>query len=226
MARKKLKPVTIAGIEFDALVDEQKSYSSSIPTYPVEGGYPVSDTIINDPIQIQMTLYISNTPVTWLYRHGRSTDRIDKICKEIENMWFEKKLVKVVTTDCIYTNMGITSISIKKSRELGYAREIPITMQKVVVTKRKVTKIPSYILKSGTTKTSAGTASTSKKSSKTSSKSTSSTKKSTSSSNSKSSGTSSSSKKSSSSKTSSKLKSSAKKNKSILYGVADKFGFI
>ena len=75
MERKK-QPVTIWGIEFDALIDEQKTLSSTIPVYPVEEGFPVSDTIINNPVSINLSLYISNTPVTWLYRHGTAPDRV------------------------------------------------------------------------------------------------------------------------------------------------------
>lgn len=45
MARN-LKPVSIAGIEGDALISEDISYSTDIPEYPVENGYNVSDTII------------------------------------------------------------------------------------------------------------------------------------------------------------------------------------
>lgn len=157
----KMKPVTIWGIEFDALIDESKTLSSTIPIYPVEKGFPVSDTIINDPVSLQLTLYVSNTPVTWLYRHGSSTDRIIKICNLIEKKWEEKKLTKIVTSDTIYKDFGITSISIKKSREIGYAREISITAQKVRKTKKKTVKIPSYILKSGKTMANAGIASTS-----------------------------------------------------------------
>lgn len=207
MARKALQPVTVAGIEFDALIDEQKNMSASVPVYPVEDGFPTSDAIILDPITIQMTLYVTNTPVTWLKRHGNSVDRVLMICNQIENMWLDKKTVKVVTTDAIYTNMGITSLSIKKSREIGYAREISIQLQKVSVTKRKTVKIPSYILKSGETLANGGTASTSTSSSKSSG----------------SSATASSSNSSSSSKSSS---SNAQKSQSILYGVANGLGFI
>ena len=39
MART-LKPVSVAGIEFDALIDETKTLSATIPTYPVEDGFP------------------------------------------------------------------------------------------------------------------------------------------------------------------------------------------
>ena len=50
MAKRSLQPVSIWGIEFDALVDETKSLSATVPAYPVESGFPVSDTIILDPI--------------------------------------------------------------------------------------------------------------------------------------------------------------------------------
>lgn len=204
MARK-LKPVTIWGIEFDALIDEQKTLSSTIPNYPVEDGFPVSDTIINSPIQIQMTLYLSNTPVTWLYRHGSSMNRVNRICEMIEEKWFEKQLTKVITTDAIYTNMGITSLTIKKSREIGYAREISVTMQKVEVTEQKTVGIPSYILKSGETMGNAGKASTSKTSSLAGN----------------SSGAA-----SSSGSGNGSGNSDAKNKQSILYGVANGMGFI
>ena len=159
---KKLQPVSVWGIEFDALIDETKSMTSKIPEYPVEDGFSVSDTIINEPIQLSMTLYLSNTPVTWLYRHGSSNGRIQRICKMIEEQWFQKNLTKIVTSDATYTNMGLTSISIKKSKDLGYAREISITAKKVRVTERKTVSVPDYILKSGQSMADAGKASTSK----------------------------------------------------------------
>lgn len=214
MAKAK-QPVTIWGIEFDALIDEQKTFSSTIPTYPVEEGFPITDTIINDPISLSLSLYVSNTPVTWLYRHGSSADRVVRICNQIEEKWLEKKLAKIVTSDAIYKDMGITSISIKKSKEIGYAREISVTAQKVRITKRKTVKIPSYILKAGETMASAGKATTSSTSGKSVSSST----------GSGSGGNSGSSSGNSSGKGNSGS-DAAKKNQSILYGVASGLGFI
>ena len=205
MARKVLQPVSIWGIEFDALVDETKTLSSTVPAYPVENGFPVSDTIILDPISISMTLYVSNTPVTWLYRHGSSTDRVNKICELIEQKWLEKELAKIVTSDTIYTDMGITSISIKKSKEIGYAREISISAQKIRITSRETTEVPDYILKSGKTKSNSGTASTSNASEKASAGS---------------------SESANTGGSGGGSGSDAKKGRSILYGVGDGLGFI
>lgn len=156
---RKKQPVSIWGIEFDALIDEQKTMSSKIPVYPVENGFPVSDTITNEPLSLNLNLYISNTPVTWLFRHGTSKDRVTMICNLIEKKWLEKNLTKIVTSDTIYTDMGITSIVIKKSSDIGYAREVSVTAQKVYITKKRTTVIPNYSLKSGKSKASAGKAS-------------------------------------------------------------------
>lgn len=156
---RKKQPVSIWGIEFDALIDEQKTMSSKIPVYPIENGFPVSDTITNEPLSLSLNLYISNTPVTWLFRHGTSKDRVNMICNLIEKKWLEKNLTKIVTSDTIYTDMGITSIVIKKSSDIGYAREVSVTAQKVYITKKRTTVIPNYSLKSGKSKASAGKAS-------------------------------------------------------------------
>lgn len=204
MARSSLKPVTVAGIEFDALIDEQKNLSASIPSYPVEEGFPVSDTIILEPLEIQMNLYVSNTPVTWLYRHGASHDRVERICGMIEQLWFSRSLVKVVTTDSIYTNMGITSLSIKKSKEIGYAREISVSMTKVRTTQRQTVDIPSYLLKSGATKAEAGRAAVSSEPARSSSTAAS----------------------SAAAAGGSKAQNPSKKSQSILYGAAKGLGFI
>lgn len=169
MAKKKLKPCSVWGIEFDAMIEEQRNYSASIPSYPVEDGFNISDTIINEPLVLQLTLYVSNTPVTFLYRHKNTKNRVTKICEQIEKKWLSKQLTKIVTSDAIYKDMGITSISIKKSAEIGYAREISVTARKVYKTSRKVSKIPKHILKAGKSMAKAGKASVSKTSARVSS---------------------------------------------------------
>ena len=153
-----------------------------------------------------ITLYISDSPATWRNRkgHSPSAGRTKKICEKFEKLYFRRKLVKVVTTDKIYTNMGITSMSISHSSEIGYARQIQFSLKKVYVTKRKTVYIPKYILQSGESKKSAGTATTSSSSSNSSS---------------------SSSSKSGSSGGSGNKSGSGKKG-SILYNIGKKTGFL
>lgn len=222
MARNGLKPVSVAGIEFDALVEETKTLSATVPAYPVEDGFPVSDTIVLDPLALSMTLYVSATPVTWLYRHGSASTRVTEICDQIEALWLSREPVKIVTTDAIYTDMGITSVTVKKSRDIGYAREISLTAQKIRVTSRKTADIPSYLLKSGESKAGAGAAATSK-TSKASGKTS---KASASGKTSSGAGSSSAAKSSGGSSGAAKSSGNAKKSASVLYGIASGLKFI
>ena len=168
---RNLRPVSIAGLEFDTLVEEEKGMSATVPVYPVENGFVVSDAIINDPMTLHLTLFVSVAQVTWKGRggHENGISHIDRVVKRLEEIWQNKDTVKIVTSDAIYTNMGLTSIAIKKSSELGYSREIDLEATKVLKTKRKKTKIPTYCLKSGDSKQKAGSASTSGTSAKSSS---------------------------------------------------------
>lgn len=158
--KKPLQPVSIEGIEFDALVSENKSYTATIPTYPVEEGFPVSDTIINDPITVSMSLFLTPTPVTWMFKHQIGHARVELVCKQLEELYLSKKLVKIVTCDTIYESMGITSLEIQKTSEQGYSRQVNITAQKVRVTSKETTDIPEDVAKSGATQADAGAAAT------------------------------------------------------------------
>lgn len=159
MARAK-QPVSVGGIEFDALIDSDEGYESQVPEYPTEKGFSVSDTIVLKPEILNMTLYVTDTPVTWRNRHGSGVGRTEGIVKKLKDLYFTKQPVEIVTTDTVYTDMAITSMNIKKSGEVGYAREIPIAFKKIVVTETATVTIPDSYGKSGTTGASGGTAST------------------------------------------------------------------
>lgn len=159
MARAK-QPVSIDGIEFDALLDQSMDYEADVPEYPTEKGFSVSDNISLKPEILSMTLYVSDTPVTWKSRFGSGKGRVEKVVKQLQDLYFAKKVVTVVTSDAVFDSMAITSISFSKSADVGYAREIPISLKKIIVTESSTTSIPDSYGKSGTTGASAGTANT------------------------------------------------------------------
>ena len=159
---KALRPVSIAGIEFDALIAESRTLSADTPEYPVETGYTVSDSIILKPETLDMTLYLTDSPVTWKRRFGGGPGRVQSVIKRLEDAYFGKEPVTVVTTDKTYTNMAIVSISISKTLEAGYAHEIPVSLKEIRVTKSATTTIPASYGKSGKTKSNAGTSGTKK----------------------------------------------------------------
>lgn len=160
MAKAK-QPVSINGIEFDALIDETRTLEAAVPEYAVEKGYMVSDSIILNPEKLAMTLFVTNTPVTWRTRHGINPGRVEEVVKKLEELYFAREPVKIVTSDAVYSNMAIESLTISKTFEIGYAREIPIAFKKIEVTKIATTTIPDSYGKSGATGASGGTANTS-----------------------------------------------------------------
>ena len=160
MARAK-QPVSVNGIEFDALISQTDTLEATVPEYTVEDGFVVSDAIILNPEKLDMVLYITDTPVTWYSRHGSGQDLVETIVKQLQELYFTAEPTTVVTSAKSYTNMAIESLSIAKSLEIGYAREISISFKKIRVTTAKTTTIPDSYGKSGTTQASTGMASTS-----------------------------------------------------------------
>lgn len=162
---KALQPTSVNGIEFDALINASEGFEAKVPEYPVEAGFSVSDTIILNPESLDMTLFVSNRPVTWAGRFGSSNDRVEQVENQLRELYFNKQLVTISTSKCTYTNMAITSMTISRSNTLGYASEIPIKFKKVRVTAAKTTTIPESYGKSGASSAAAGAANTSKGSS-------------------------------------------------------------
>lgn len=159
MARAK-QPVSVDDIEFDALIDSEEGYEADVPEYPTEKGFSVSDTIVLKADTLNMTLYVTDTPVTWRERTGSGPGKTEGVVRRLKDLYFAKKILEVTTTDCVYSNMVITSMNIKKSVEVGYAREIPIAFKKIEVTETATAGIPASYGKSGKTAKAAGKAST------------------------------------------------------------------
>ena len=156
MPRRNIQPVSVAGIEFAALLNETQTYSADIPSYPVETGFSVSDNIALQPMELPLTLLISDTPLTWRGR-VRSVSETEAMLKEL---YFKKSTFTVVTPSGTFSNMGITSMQIKKSTDLGFDKEVSLSLQEVPTTETRTTAIPSSYGKSGATGANAGTVST------------------------------------------------------------------
>lgn len=160
MARAK-QPVSINGIEFDALIEESRTLKASVPEYAVDDGFTVSDTIILQAEELSMTLFLTDMPVTWYAKHGSGNGRVESVCNQLEELYYKATPVTVSTTDAVYTDMAIETIEFRKSVDSGYAREIPISFRKVRKTTTSTTTIPSTYGKAGITGENSGNASTS-----------------------------------------------------------------
>lgn len=158
----KLRPVSLGGIEFDALMNMTENYTSDVPSYAVDSGYEVSDNISIKPLTIELSAYITNTPVTWIKRKGHKPNkkRTNQIVSKLKKLYFKKSLVTLKTNTGTYKNMTITSLSIPKDTENYSSREIKITLQQVTKVSAQTTSIPASYITGGDTGADAGTAST------------------------------------------------------------------
>lgn len=157
MPRRNIQPVSVAGIEFPAMLDETQTFTSDIPEYPVETGFIISDNITLQPMELPLTLLLSDTPLTWRGR-VRSMSEAESMLKEL---YFSKTPFTVVTPSGTFESMGITSMQIKRSSENGYNKEVSLSLKQINVTATKTASIPDSYGKSGATGANAGTASTS-----------------------------------------------------------------
>ena len=83
------QPVSLDGIEFDALVEITENLEADAPEYPVEDGYSVNDTIVLKPRTINLVVYLSNTPVSWKTRFGDTKDRVNDVCTKLYELYEE-----------------------------------------------------------------------------------------------------------------------------------------
>ena len=158
----KLQPCSVNGIEFDALLNESRSYTSDVPEYAVESGYSVSDNISIKPMVLELTGNLTNTPVTW-DSHG--TGRVETVVAQLENLYHSKQLVTVTTSTDTYTNMAITSLTVPKGENNKTSRDIKMTLKEVTIVSAQMTSIPASYIRGGDTGANAGTSGIGNKSS-------------------------------------------------------------
>lgn len=152
------QPVSIDGIEFDALISHTENLEADIPDYPVEEGYSVQDTIILKPKTLEITVHLTNTPVT--FREHASPGRVGQVAKQLMQLYLEHKLVTVTSSKGVFRNMGIESISLPYSVDGRSSLEIPISLKEVRKTGSKLVSIPDSYGRGGETGGNAGTATT------------------------------------------------------------------
>ncbi len=158
-----IRPCSINGIEFDALISESRTLTSEVPEYAVESGFSVSDNISIKPMVIEITANLTNTPVTWLDSHG--TGRVDAVVAQLENLYFSRQLVTVATSTDTYKNMAITTLSVPKDTENMTSRDIRMTLKEVTIVSSQTTTIPASYVRGGDTGANAGTSGTGNRSS-------------------------------------------------------------
>lgn len=150
----KMRPCSVNGIEFDALISESRSHSAEVPEYAVESGFSVSDNISIKPKVVEITGNLTNTPVTW-DSHG--TGRVEMVVAQLEELFLSKQLITLTTSTDVYTNMAIIALTVPKDTENKTSRDIRMTLQEVTIVSAQSTTIPASYIRGGDTGANAGT---------------------------------------------------------------------
>lgn len=161
MARNRsgrLQPAKLGSISFDALISFDRTLEADIPDYPVELGYSVQDTIILKPVYINVTAYLTNTPVTFGGRASKS--RVEQIAQALTSLYERKQLTTFTCSKGVYRSMGIESLSLPYDSETKGAMEVSFKLKQVRTTSSTTVAIPGSYGKGGATGANAGTAST------------------------------------------------------------------
>ena len=121
-------PVSIGGVQFDALLNISEKFDATVPAFRTDMGFETSDDIIPNLMKVDMQLFVTPTPVTWsgLPSHmGRTPrDGVDAL----KNLMAKRMPVFVSTYKQNYDNMMIQRVSANKTADIGLALEINVSM--------------------------------------------------------------------------------------------------
>ena len=157
--QKAKMPASIGRIRFDAIIQRETQYEADVPEYPVETGFYTSDTVIKKPITLNVTAFISNTPVTWR-RQLNEPNRVANTIRMLEKLYFSGETFSFITSKKTYSSMALTSLTVPETAEMANAVEVKFTLKQIRTAKSKLYTIPRNYGLSGTTAQSGGTANT------------------------------------------------------------------
>lgn len=151
--------VDLISIEFDATMSEVHSWTNDITTNPVENGSTVADHILNNPDEITLTGFITNTPITGelidqykkvatqIIDGKKREDRVDAAIGMLKELMDKKLIVTVFTKYLVYPNMAIRSINFPRNASSGDSIEVTINFIKLNLVSTQTVKVPDGISK-------------------------------------------------------------------------------
>lgn len=148
-------------ITFDAVVDENHSFTNQITDHPVEEGFNASDHNRPDPDKVSFHIFLSNTPLsisqtTQAVRSGSFTfettqaqaaGQIGAVDGYARSQWDKLKkirddgtLVQVVSTLGNYDSMAIESITVPRNAKTYDGLECTVGFKKIRVVSSALTR--------------------------------------------------------------------------------------
>ncbi len=150
MAEDKLKtalnssPCTIGDLTLDLLIQEDEELSNKVTQFPVEDGSPASDHVINEPVQLTLTGFVTNAPIRV---HPGTVDSQARVTRQgedklvgtdinfaelalayLKRIRLEKTAVTVTTKRGTWENMLVQRVSRTKTKSTGDALVFTISL--------------------------------------------------------------------------------------------------
>lgn len=129
-------------IYLDAAISEQHAYNSTITQFPVESGAKVSDHVTNDPLQLSLQCYVSDTPIGKVVTKREPVDNAQVIYGKLLQLRDSRKLTTVQSKLSLYKNMVLQSLSVPVAAEHGlefYLNFVEVVTVEVVTAIARVT---------------------------------------------------------------------------------------
>jgi len=146
-----IAPKSIGGFVIDAFIREAYSFKNSVTDIPIEEGSNISDHVIEEPLEIQITGFIGKTEFTVWEGPLPETQadievpdpkaRIRDAHFELLRLKSAKQPVDVVTGLDTYPNMVIISYDIDRSAETGADLPFEMSLKQIKIVKSETTTV-------------------------------------------------------------------------------------
>lgn len=129
----------IDNLVLDVTIGETHERTNRITQWPVEDGGNVSDHIANDPENLFLEGFVTNSPVA---PGSPASLRAENAFNLLDALWRKREVVEVATQLRVYRDMGISRISVPKNRATGDALRFTVEFQRVRKVGSEVVDIP------------------------------------------------------------------------------------
>ena len=146
-----IAPKSIGGFVIDAFIREGYSFKNSVTDIPIEEGSNISDHVIEEPLEIQISGFIGKTEFTVWEGALPETQadievpdpkaRIREAHFELLRLKSERQPIDLVTGLDTYPNMVITSYDIDRSVETGADLPFEMSFKQVKIVKSETTTV-------------------------------------------------------------------------------------
>jgi len=131
------KRARIGSLTVDATLSENHTYSSTVPQYPVDSGYSISDDIIQNPIILRINGIVSSASPTG----DVSIYRADDALQSMLDIYNNREPITIVTSVRTYENMAMTNLDIPRDSNSGESFFFNATFQQIILSDVEVVTI-------------------------------------------------------------------------------------